>query len=71
VGYGFEDPCEGGLIRWPVNRCDQLERPVEPSTEPVGQQVVRLPGRGRGRVGAGVVEAKPEGEHRDGDDDHG
>ena len=54
----------------PWHRRDQLERAVEPWAETLGQEVVRLPGRGRRRVRAGVVEAELEGEHRDGDDDH-
>ena len=49
---------------------DELERPVEPGPEPVGQGGVGLVGGRARRVGAGVGGAEPQAEDRQGDHDH-
>ena len=52
---------------WAVHAGHDDERPVEPGTEPLRQQVVRLPGGQGGWVVARVGEGQPHAEEREGE----
>ncbi len=70
VGGGGQEPVEGGRVGGRGHLAGELERPVEPGSESVGQRRVGLVGGRRGRVGAGVGRAEPQAEDGQGEDDH-
>jgi hypothetical protein len=67
VRQGIGQGDERGLVGRRGQFGHQLERPVEPGSEALGQQVVGLAGRGVGRVAAGVVQSEVEAEERESD----